>query len=314
MKRILSILAVLCYILVAECRPYRFDYTFNQEIDGWVKLHRVPANWNEARLRCHAEGAVLASPINDALLTVMKNTAATNITTHCGIYTGIHSTFYKGVYSSVEGVSLSKIPVPWAPQEPDNYEDSENCLVLLPNGTMADVKCTEVLPYICYKKKTKSLVQTGCGTTDSSYNVEPRTGSCYKFHTECQTWPRAYMTCAAEGGHLAVINSAVEAQALKELYSKIPKNNIHCKYKEPFLVGFLDWNKDGTWFTIHGETLEEAGFANFSPGQPDNAKIGTLGEQCGAMFSNGLLDDIWCDNIVLPFFCEKSPDSLLPDD
>ncbi|KAM3956937.1 secretory phospholipase A2 receptor-like [Aphomia sociella] len=313
MKPALGILALLCYISFAECRSYRFDYAYNEEINGWVKLHRMPVTWNEARLRCHAEGAVLASPLNEPLLEVMKNMITVNSTTHCGVYTGIHASFHKGVYESLEGIPLSKIPVSWAPDEPDNYEDSENCLVLLPNGAMADLKCNEVLPYICYKKKTKEVVQTACGTTDNKYHLEPRTGSCYKLHLVCQTWHDAYMTCAAEGGHLAIVNSPVEASVLKELYAKIPRNDVLCKYKESILLGFLVWSENHSWFTIHGETLEEAGYAAWGKNQPDGAKYGTTTQKCGALFSNGLLDDVWCDTVTFPFFCEKSPDSLLAD-
>ncbi|XP_059056886.1 macrophage mannose receptor 1-like isoform X2 [Achroia grisella] len=308
-----SILALLFFTSVSESREYRFDYTYNNEIAGWWKLHRIPGTWNEARLRCHAEGAVLASPLNEHLLRVMKTIVATN-SLQCGIYSGIHATLSKGVYNSVEGVPLSRIPVSWAPGEPDNYENNESCLLLIPNGTMADVNCTQVFPYICYKKKTQSVVQTTCGTTDTKYFLEPRTGSCYKFHYIGQTWHQAYMTCAAEGGHLAIINSATEAQALKELFAKYPANTIMAKYKDPALVGFLDWSKDNTWFTIHGETLDEAGYNNWPAGQPDNMKHGNQGEQCGGLFRSGYLDDVWCEHLTLPFICEKSPDSLLTEE
>lgn len=304
-----TVLALLCGVLVAEGRwekEYRFDYTYNETVIGWLKLHYIPATWDEARLRCHAEGAVLASPLDEPLLNAMNDMVAKSTSnTNCGIFSGIHSTIYKGVYSSVEGIPLSKIPVRWAPGEPVSEYD-EGCLLLVWNGTMAVGNCTDSYPYICYKKKTHYVKFTACGT-DDKYQLNTKTGSCYKFHNVCQTWRRAYMTCAAEGGHLAIINSPTEAELLKELYAKHPASNIFCKYKDTTMVGFLDWSKDGFWFTIHSETLEEAGYSKWNNGTPDNNKLGTLGQHCGGMTRNGLLNDVWCDTVPFSFICEKNP-------
>lgn len=65
------------------------------------------------------------------------------------------------------GTPLDKMPVSWAPNEPDNSENSEDCLVMLPNGTLADVACSEVYPFFCYKKKAKHMFVVGCGTVDT---------------------------------------------------------------------------------------------------------------------------------------------------
>ncbi|XP_059056903.1 uncharacterized protein LOC131850625 [Achroia grisella] len=264
-------------------------------------------------MRCHAEGAVLASPLNASFLHAMTTMMSTNIsTTKCGVFSGIHAIFYEGVYSSLEGIPLSRIPVRWAPDEPHYNEDNESCLLLLPNGDMAVINTSDVYPYICYKKKTKNVL-TGCGTYDSNYHLEPRTGSCYKFHNTCLTWHKAYMTCAGEGGHLAIINSAIEAEALKELYAKYPSNTINCRFKDSAMIGFLDWTQDSVWLTIHGETLQEAGYSSWSNGAPDNATLDNLGQQCGAIVRTGLLNDVWCAAVPFAFICEKSPDSLLFD-
>ncbi|KAI8435531.1 hypothetical protein MSG28_003827 [Choristoneura fumiferana] len=56
-----------------------------------------------------------------------------------------------------------------------------------------------------------------------------------------------------------------------------------------------------------GQTLKEAGFDEWSKGQPDYSG----GRQdCGALLKGGFLDDNFCYNI-LPFICEKLPSSLL---
>lgn len=38
-------------------RPkFRSDYIFVEKINGWLKLHRVPTDWVDARERCQFEG------------------------------------------------------------------------------------------------------------------------------------------------------------------------------------------------------------------------------------------------------------------
>lgn len=41
----------------------------------------------------------------------------------------------------------------WAPGEPNNYNDEEDCVVMRRDGKLIDVKCSDKLPFIC--KKTK---------------------------------------------------------------------------------------------------------------------------------------------------------------
>lgn len=50
-----------------------------------------------------------------------------------------------------------------------------------------------------------------------------------------------------------------------------------------------------------GQTLKEAGFDKFFPGEPNNS---TVGEYCGSVFRNGFLNDLWC-NERFAFICEK---------
>ncbi|CAG9786445.1 unnamed protein product [Diatraea saccharalis] len=64
-----------------------------------------------------------------------------------------------------------------------------------------------------------------------------------------------------------------------------------------------------------GQPLHEAGYSNFSQGQPDNDRTyDSTGSHCGGIFRNGLLDDLWCTGHIVPFICEKRPDSLITED
>ncbi|KAI8435523.1 hypothetical protein MSG28_003819 [Choristoneura fumiferana] len=311
LARILDASRVIC----VDGKQFRFDYQYSQEAEGWFKLHQVPATWNDAWLKCFREGAVLASPEDASMLAAMKTLTA-KLVRSCGVYTGIHATFSKGDYSTIEGTPLSKIPVSWAPNEPDNFENGEDCLVLLPNGTLADVACSEVYPFFCYKKKAKHMFLVGCGTVDNGYTLDTRTGSCYKFHRLPQSWPRAFAACAGEGGHLAIINSDVEAQVIKDLYAKNPDSLMPGAFtKLSSHIGFCDWGERGLWLTIHSQTLQEAGYDKWTSGEPANITDTKHknGQYCGAVRRPGTLNDVWCD-LPTPFICEKAPDSLINDE
>ncbi|CAH0751162.1 unnamed protein product [Diatraea saccharalis] len=291
-----------------EGNQYRFEYEYNEKAGGWLEYHPMPATFTDAFLRCNAEGAVLASPLNLQLQRAMVTLLKTH-SDSCGILTGIHATFSKGDYSSIEGVPLSKIPIKWAPNEPDNYDNNEDCIIMVNNGTLADVRCNDTYPYICYKKKTDSTVQTPCGTTDPEYTLDTRTGSCYKFHPVGRTWRRAFMTCMAEGGHLAIINSDIEALVIKNIFAKYPNDKVLSPYKHVASIGYCDWGERGVWYTIHGQSLAEAGFSTFDKGQPNNDKTYDNGSFCGAISRTGLLNDVWCNGALLAFICEKKPES-----
>lgn len=57
------------------------------------------------------------------------------------------------------------MPHEWATLEPDNKNNAENCIALNCEGKLADVRCDEPRPYICYREH--SYVDTNmCGTTD----------------------------------------------------------------------------------------------------------------------------------------------------
>ncbi|XP_063533712.1 hemolymph lipopolysaccharide-binding protein-like [Cydia strobilella] len=308
------------FLLVAatslvECKRYRSDYVDYPDAGGWLKLHRIPANWNDARLRCHLEGGTLASPLTQKMSDVLKSFVEDNVL-GCGIFTGIHATFSRGDFASIEGVPLERIPHHWASGEPDNDQDSEQCILQLKDGSLADVRCNETYPYICYRKYTNQMTNA-CGTFDNEYQLDARTGSCYKFHLVPRTWSRAHMACTAEGGHLAVINSGAEAKVLEELFAKNPVGKLQSRApfgKDIVFIGFHDWNEHGEWLTVQGQTLEQAGYARWSGGQPDNSTSNEhRGQFCGGIFRSAQLDDLWC-GLPYHFICEKAPDSLLSDE
>lgn len=67
------------------------------------------------------------------------------------------------------------------------------------------------------------------------------------------------MTCAAEGGYLAVPNSEAEAKVLGDMFRNL---GIPLPYAGTFFgttahIGFHDWSEHGgEWVTIHGKIID----------------------------------------------------------
>ncbi|XP_012251236.2 hemolymph lipopolysaccharide-binding protein-like [Athalia rosae] len=133
------------------------------------------------------------------------------------------------------------------------------------------------------------------------YKYTPGVGS-HKLHTRALPWNEARKMCNEEGGHLAVINSVVEAQVLMDMFNTSgPIKNAAYNYVA--YVGIHDLYKEGEWVSISGESLARTGYTKWTDkwgGQPDN---GEGKQHCGAFFNEGGLDDVACD-AAFAYFCE----------
>ncbi|XP_052740366.1 uncharacterized protein LOC112053983 [Bicyclus anynana] len=307
MRQALGYYFVFAFVTLMNGHQFRCDYKYFPQAEGWLKLHRIPTNWREARLRCHLEGGNLASPLDAGLRLAMQAAMQQAELVKSGVFTGISGFFSRGDFHSIEGIPLSQIPHTWYGGEPDNHNDNESCILMVNNGDLADVSCAETFPYLCYGKAGRALVTNNCGTFDNEYQFDSRTGSCYKFHKVPRTWSRAYMACAAEGGHLAIINSDTEATVLRELFAKNPASSMVGNFwKDVAFIGFQDWGENREFLTIEGQTLEEAGYAKYASGEPNIAERGNV---CGAIYRSALLDDLWCNRSPYAFICEKKPEN-----
>ncbi|CAB3222950.1 unnamed protein product [Arctia plantaginis] len=297
MKYILNLVVTIFCFPISESVKFRCDYRHTYL--GWFKYHEMPATWFDARLLCHLEGAILASPTTPEMKTYM-------LQSFCKpqIFTGIHATLTKVQFHSVDGVPFDLIPHEWAPLEPDNKNNAESCIALHSDGKFSDVRCDEPRPYICFRPHSNTEVNI-CGTPDPEYHFESQTNKCYKFHTKPRTFKRANFACSAEGGHLAIINNEDEAKVIRDIYTKYPASKMIGNFwKDVAFVGMYNWGESADWTTIHGQSLQEAGYAKFSPGEPNNA---TEGEYCGSVYRNAMFDDLWCEK-HFAFICEKKPD------
>ncbi|KAH9644687.1 hypothetical protein HF086_011856 [Spodoptera exigua] len=207
---------------------------------------------------------------------------------------------------TLQGEALQENQLTWTDSEPNNDGNNETCTTFNEYGEMADRSCDEPRPYICFRSADNKTKINECGTIDPEYELDRSTNSCYKFHTVARTFAGAHFACSAEGGYLTIINTDGEATVLDKLFAKYPDSKLLGPFSKGLAsVGAYSWDEAADWRTIHGQTLEEAGYSKFRPGQPNN--IGSVGEFCLAIDRDALFHDITCHGLG-PFICEKKPD------
>ncbi|KAJ8674781.1 hypothetical protein QAD02_010567 [Eretmocerus hayati] len=161
----------------------------------------------------------------------------------------------------------------------------------------------------------KCLCHVGAAAKDQpardDYRYSPGIGA-HKLHTRAATWNQARKTCNEEGGHLAIVNSFIEAHVLMDIFNKSSPVK-GASYTDLAFVGIHDMYKEGEWVTILGDSLFKTGYTIWSEkwgGQPDNG--GTNADQhCGVFLKEGGLDDVNCD-VPFAFFCELPMTYIMP--
>lgn len=72
-------------------------------MDGWLRFHDIPSNWNDARLRCELEGGELTWPRNDTqqniLIAMVKKYRPEQKT----FYIGISDVLSRGDFLAIDG-------------------------------------------------------------------------------------------------------------------------------------------------------------------------------------------------------------------
>ncbi|XP_069695698.1 hemolymph lipopolysaccharide-binding protein-like [Periplaneta americana] len=119
----------------------------------------------------------------------------------------------------------------------------------------------------------------------------------YKLHTEPRNWHNAREKCVKEGGHIVVINSEKEFEAIRKIWDRYPTITDDWRNTYTF-VGVSDLETTKKFITIFGEHINATGYTNWNPSQPN------YDGHCVVVQRNGLLHDTKCD-ILFPFFCEQ---------
>ncbi|KAJ2947107.1 hypothetical protein O0L34_g16456 [Tuta absoluta] len=302
LKQFLVAFGILSVSVLGETAtgPFPCGYNYFSDAGGWFKMHDVAATAEEAKRICGLEGAELASPANDALKDAMMSLMYEDELMNNEVLMNIR--FVHTDMKITENMA----------NDPEFQNLQTDRVALSDNGLLKRVSSHIELSYICFRNSTQYLELNECGTTDSEYILSNETQKCYKFYRSRNNWYGAGFTCMAEGGHLAVINSEKEIEIIRQIFENNPADIIPgYEWKDSAFLGYyaskVSETGETTWMTIEDQTMIEAGYADWSEGEPNNA---SGDEYCVAVGRNGKLFDDPCWR-ELPYICEKRPDNCI---
>ena len=126
-----------------------------------------------------------------------------------------------------------------------NFEEYEKT-----HYSLGDWLCSVHLPYIC--EEEPRIASPNETHSLEGYELIPHLGY-YKLHDTPQSWEDAVDTCDKEGGHLIVLSSLDEQDALWN-YLKETVSYLFC-----FWIGVHDRYEEGKYTTIFSKYPERSG-------------------------------------------------------
>ncbi|KAL4711973.1 hypothetical protein ACJJTC_011280 [Scirpophaga incertulas] len=305
MLRLQCTIIVFCLIIgsiitapPSTTKTYRSDYTYNRKTDAFYKLHTETATRIEAGKVCEMEGAALMVP-----------------SSHQDVVQ-LHGTFKQFqeidnfVWVAEDGQEHEEPEEPAIIELTQSSDESQtawsrSCDAVDRSGEIVNLQCYQRHPFMCKVTARDAPYDRVCDVYALGYQLNRNVGSCYKIPKRAGTWNQAYAQCRADGGHLVVLNSQAEHDAVFALMNTEPKveNSQAWWY---FYAGFRAENSEEgsprVFKTIFNETLDEAGYGIWAENEPNNFM---KHEDCGTLFKNdGKLNDALCNHLY-GYICEK---------
>ncbi|KAI5641738.1 lectin c-type domain-containing protein [Phthorimaea operculella] len=302
MKPILLVLLAVGSILAmppTSSKQYR-DYIYNSKTDAFYKLHPESRDKYQATKICGIEGAKLMVVENQE--DIVQVHGMLKKYPDIGEFVAVSS-------DGVNHDEADEKPIIELSEEEDptsRWSPSEStCDVIDRRGEVKTTPCYYRHPFVCKVAATEAPYDEHCDVYATGYTYYDDVKSCYKVPQMALAWEEAVSACKHENAHLVVINSASESARIEEFLKTAPVI-IEAEKSYFFFAGIrANMPTDGServFKTIFNQTLEEAGFAGWARGEPNNHNNE---EYCGSIFSNvGLYNDVNCDHLF-GYICEK---------
>ncbi|KAL2099694.1 hypothetical protein ACEWY4_004088 [Coilia grayii] len=160
-------------------------------------------SWNEARTDCESRNGNLMSIHSVHERTWVRTQVEGQI-----YWIGLNDIVEEGVWEWSDGTVFNPLLAYWRPNQPDNWQDDEDCGQVDSNGQWNDESCGVRRRYICKRENPNPPV-----VCDELNGWEPFQSSCYKLRSNLRkSWMAARTDCVREGGDLVSIGSAEEEQ------------------------------------------------------------------------------------------------------
>ncbi|KAA8584470.1 hypothetical protein FQN60_008255 [Etheostoma spectabile] len=244
-------------------------------------------NWQDAETHCSREQGHLASFHSEEELSFL--------TAHMPgeAWVGLNDINVENQWVYTDGTPSDLLP--WAPNQPDNWENNEDCAHLRgmdhhEPGKLNDDFCTSTKEFICKKAKGQGPPPrpptSGPGWNDKcgSWMADPFNDHCYQFnYLSMRTWTEARADCVNQGGDLVSITNPFE-QAFIQGVIQVSPTGIS------LWMGGHDSVTEGGWEWTDASPFK---YIRWNAGNPDDY----YGEDClSILINNGYWNDDNCEN------------------
>ncbi|XP_072943531.1 uncharacterized protein [Epargyreus clarus] len=303
----LLLITIKTRLLHGQCEKkiFRKDYVYKEDTNNFYKINTLYKTWSEAKKDCMMDRATLFYPEDEKEATSIIAFWNKRQSRLQKMWIGVADWIIKESYQTVDGKNLFEVYDKWAFNEPDKSGDNKGCVVMQGDGTLRVESCTNSYGYFCKKSPKSFQWNSECGLPDVGYKYNKDLQKCYKFHLIPENWTEAYSICKSEDSHLAIVNSQMEYNYLKNITAGADKVSVVGYFvRGSVFLGFH--SKNGLWETIDGVPLQDSGFGNLGNYTPSDSGL----EACGCMFYGGEFFDVACSNRMF-FICEHAIDLRL---
>ncbi|XP_047527687.1 lymphocyte antigen 75-like [Vanessa atalanta] len=299
------LLTFIIEIPVTYSKQFRTDYVYNRKTDAFYKFHIESVWFSRAESICQLEGATVMIPTSDNDVSQVHGMFKSYPDLGNFVWVG-----YDGkTHESAEEQPLINLD-DLGSRDMSLVRYDRGCDVLTRDGEIKTYECYRTLPFVCKVEANQAYFDNRCMVYGRDYQYFANVSSCYKIPRLPYSWDQAYDECRAEGAHLAILNSDLERQVLRNFLKSTP-SVPGAQATFFFFVGIRAQKKiDGSpivFKTVFNETLEEAGYSHWSDNEPNNA---LQNEYCGTIFiADGKYNDVYCGHFYA-FICESEVKEL----
>ncbi|XP_034840313.1 lymphocyte antigen 75-like [Maniola hyperantus] len=284
-------------------KQYRTDYVYNRKTDAFYKFHMETEHLFRAHEICDIEGASLMVPRTDEDISqahaLFKQYPDIGDRAWIGNDGNKHESAEEIPLINLDEIHATTAGYRWIGSR---WVESD---VIKRDGAVQRAVSHQFLPFICKVDASDAVEDKQCKVFGKGYKYFENVGSCYMIPQTASPWNEAYAECRAQGAHLIVLNSELEHQVMYNYTNEEPPvtNSVANWF---FFAGIRAEKKtDGSpvvFQTIFNQTLEEAGYSQWSENEPNNSHGR---EYCVSLFKNDAkYNDINCAD-KLGFICEK---------
>ncbi|KAK5879066.1 hypothetical protein CesoFtcFv8_024411 [Champsocephalus esox] len=252
-------------------------------------------NWHDAEAHCSGEQSHLVSFHSLEELSF--------ITAHMPgeAWVGLNDINNENQFVWTDGTAADLLP--WAPNQPDDWQSSEDCVNLRgmnhhEPGLLNDDFCSATKEFICKKAKGQGpppqppTSGPGWNPKCGFWMSDPFNDYCYLFnYLSSRTWADARADCVNQGGDLVSITDPFEQAFIQGVIQVSPTGSS-------LWMGGHDSVTEGGWEWMDGAPFR---YIRWSAGNPDDY----YGEDCLSIFiNNGYWNDDNCDS-KRGYICER---------